>query len=84
MSLYVPQGNKCLVHENDEKILIGLNSGLIDCLDFDELCFVIGHELGHAFYEHPDLYGICQSINIGSSKLPEIDVVEQTVRDISR
>ena len=56
---------------NGEKILIGLNSGLIDCLDFDELCFVIGHELGHAFYEHHKLpaYGICQSINIGSSRL---------------
>ena len=71
MSLCASREINAWCMRNDEKILIGLNSGLIDCLDFDELCFVIGHELGHAFYEHHKLpaYGICQSINIGSSKL---------------
>ena len=46
------------------KVTIGLNSGLINCMEFEELCFIIGHEFGHAFFEHHHLpaYGITQGL----------------------
>ena len=37
---------------NGNEIVIGLSSQLIKLMSTDELIFVIGHELGHALYEH--------------------------------
>ena len=37
---------------NYETILIGLTSDLYDLLDDDEIDFVLGHEIGHALFNH--------------------------------
>ena len=51
-------------NRSGNKVTIGLNSGLIGCMEFEELCFIIGHEFGHAFFEHHHLpaYGITQGL----------------------
>lgn len=51
-------------NRSGNKVTIGLNSGLISCMEFEELCFIIGHEFGHAFFEHHHLpaYGITQGL----------------------
>ena len=50
--------------------MISLNAGCIKSLNDDELKFVIGHELGHAIFDHHDLpaYGICNNRGISPSK----------------
>ncbi|MBR79094.1 MAG: hypothetical protein CMP02_06340 [Woeseiaceae bacterium] len=57
--------------KSENRVTIGLNSGLIDCMEFEELCFIVGHEFGHAFYNHHLLpaYGICQDLKLTPSKL---------------
>ena len=54
-----------------KEITIELNSGIIKALTHEELKFVIGHELGHALFNHHSLpaYGIYQSINLAPSKV---------------
>ena len=56
---------------NGNDITLNFNAGLINKFDKPELEFVVGHELGHALFEHHKLpaYGICQSNTIGPSKL---------------
>lgn len=34
------------------KILLGITSALLEKFDMDELAFIIGHELGHALFQH--------------------------------
>ena len=45
-----------------QDIVIGLSSQLVKLMSKNELVFVIGHELGHALYEHYKLpaSGLCQ------------------------
>lgn len=66
VSVFIESNNNinAWCNRSDNKVTIGLNSGLINCMDFEELCFIIGHELGHAFYEHHLLpaYGITQGL----------------------
>ena len=58
----------CSKYKNS--IVISLNAGCIKSLSDDELKFVIGHELGHAIFDHHDLpaYGICNNRGISPSK----------------
>ena len=54
-----------------DRVDIGLHSGLINSMEFDELCFIVGHEFGHALYDHHRLpaYGISQELRLPPSKL---------------
>jgi len=40
-------------------------------MEFDEICFIVGHEFGHALYDHHNLpaYGISQGARLPPSKL---------------
>lgn len=55
-----PQPNASCSYFDEEHIFVQLSSGLIDCMNNRELMFVIGHEFGHALYNHHELpaYGI--------------------------
>lgn len=44
--------NAFCVADSDGPPLIWLSSGLVKALSSDQLCFVIGHELGHWFFGH--------------------------------
>ena len=44
--------NAACIKEEDNKYLIYLTSSLIEKMSDQEILFVIGHELGHAFYNH--------------------------------
>jgi hypothetical protein len=44
-----------LVLAGENEIILGLSSGALNLLDDRELDFVIGHELGHARFEHLDI-----------------------------
>ena len=54
-----------------DRVNIGINSGLINAMEFDEICFIVGHEFGHALYDHHNLpaYGISQGARLPPSKL---------------
>ena len=43
----------CAPTSGDRCVLL-VTSGLVNLLDSDELCFVVGHELGHYVYRHAD------------------------------
>lgn len=55
-----PQPNASCMYFDEEHIFVQLSSGLIGCMSDRELMFVIGHEFGHALYNHHELpaYGI--------------------------
>ena len=36
----------------DGRVFILVSSSLLESFDHDELCFVVGHELGHHIYNH--------------------------------
>ena len=57
--------------KTEDRVNIGINSGLINAMEFDEVCFIVGHEFGHAFYDHHSLpaYGISQGARLPPSKL---------------
>ena len=46
------QVNAACIKEENNKYLIYLTSSLIEKMSDQEILFVIGHELGHAFYSH--------------------------------
>ena len=56
---------------NENEITIELNSGIIKACSDAELMFIIGHEFGHALFNHHSLpaYGIYQSVNLVPSKV---------------
>ena len=56
---------------NNEEITIELNSGIIKALNESELMFIIGHEFGHALFNHHSLpaYGIYQNVSLPPSKV---------------
>ena len=49
------RANAACIHEKDDTYLIYLTSSLIEKMNEKEILFVIGHELGHAFYRHHEL-----------------------------
>ncbi len=57
--------NAACIHETEDKYLIYLTSSLIEHMTETQILFVIGHELGHAFYKHHQLpiHGIMNSID---------------------
>ena len=56
---------------DEKEITIELNSGIIKALSEQELKFIIGHEFGHALFNHHSLpaYGIYNSISLPPSKV---------------
>ena len=62
--------NAACIHENDDKYLIYLTSSLLEKMNDEEILFVIGHELGHAFFKHHDLpvHGIMNSYDPPKTK----------------
>ncbi len=52
-----------------EEITIGISSELVKVMSEKELTFIIGHEFGHALYDHYKLpaFGLCQG-NVPASK----------------
>jgi len=57
-------------YSEDDPHCIILNSGLLDKLDETELVFVIGHEMGHLFYEHSHLKRVIQFIYPDENRMP--------------
>lgn len=53
--VFAEPGINAFVAEGTRHILVGVSSGAISTLSSQELDFVIGHELGHAFYGHLDV-----------------------------
>ena len=53
-----------VVKVNDDHYAVVLSHWLLSDLDFDELAFVIGHELAHIAFNHFDI------LRIGTEKLP--------------
>lgn len=47
--------NAAVTPPEDGKLFVLFSSELLDAFDHDELCFVIGHELGHHKYGHHDI-----------------------------
>jgi len=47
-----PQFNAACVKPEDGKLFIMFSSSLLDAFDYDELKFVMGHELGHFIFDH--------------------------------
>lgn len=47
--------NAACIKVNSEKYLIYLTSTLVEKMNDEQIMFVIGHELGHAIYEHHQL-----------------------------
>ncbi len=48
----------CLPSRKTGRLILGLNSGLIELLTENELAFVVGHEIGHAILGHSEIpYG---------------------------
>ena len=54
-----------------KEITIELNSGIIKAFTESELMFIIGHEFGHALFNHHSLpaYGIYQNVSLAPSKV---------------
>ncbi len=44
--------NASCFFSSDENCIIGISSKIIELLSYEELAFVIGHEIGHAIYGH--------------------------------
>ncbi len=44
--------NAFIAPPEDERVLIGVSSPLLEKMDEDELAFVLGHELGHVLFDH--------------------------------
>ncbi|MBT5716963.1 MAG: M48 family metalloprotease [Opitutae bacterium] len=42
----------CITISEDFEFLVTLSSGLIELLTAEELCFVVGHEVGHFLFQH--------------------------------
>tara|TARA_Y100001935_G_C17277390_1_gene495451 strand:- start:31 stop:1266 length:1236 start_codon:yes stop_codon:yes gene_type:complete len=63
-----PEVNASCFYDGEE-ITIGISSELVKVMSKDELTFVIGHEFGHALYDHYRLpaHGLCQG-NVPASK----------------
>ena len=47
-----PQMNAFVAPPEDGRVLLGVSSPLLQGMDMAELCFVVGHELGHVLYDH--------------------------------
>lgn len=47
--------NAAVTPPEDGKLFVLFSSELLDAFDADELCFVVGHELGHHKYDHHDI-----------------------------
>ena len=47
--------------EGEKRTFLGISSGAVNGLSGRELEFVIGHELGHAFFRHADAHAILQN-----------------------
>ena len=51
-----PELNAFVTESPKGRVLVALSSGLVQSLYDDELAFVIGHELGHALFDHLSLH----------------------------
>jgi len=53
---YISRNNElnasCFSLNNGEKLMVILNSGLVNMMTLEELSFVIGHEIGHYIFGH--------------------------------
>ena len=47
--------NAAVTPPEEGKLFVLFSSELLDAFDHDELCFVVGHELGHHKYDHHDI-----------------------------
>jgi len=45
----------CLPSRKGNRLIMSLNSGLIDMMTSQELLFVMGHEVGHALFRHGEI-----------------------------
>lgn len=58
VNLYIKRGgeiNAFCARESSSSYVIGLNGGLVEKMSDEQIEFVLGHELGHAVYEHYQL-----------------------------
>lgn len=58
VDLYIRRGgeiNAFCARESESHYVIGINGGLVEKMNYKQIEFVIGHELGHAVYEHHQL-----------------------------
>jgi hypothetical protein len=58
LELYVlpsPHYNAFSFGSERGRVFVGLTSELLESFDADELCFVVGHELGHLLFKHHDM-----------------------------
>ena len=46
----------CHSTKNPKKIIIEINSGLIEKFKINEISFIIGHEIGHKIFNHFEWY----------------------------
>lgn len=52
-----PEQNASCYYNGGDQIILTFSSALLQTMDDDELNFVIGHELGHALFDHSSLPG---------------------------
>jgi len=63
--------NAAVTPPEDGKLFVLFSSELLDAFDHDELCFVIGHELGHHKYGHHDI-PVRAVLEQGAKRDPEL------------
>ncbi|MFC3680913.1 M48 family metalloprotease [Bacterioplanoides pacificum] len=61
-----PEPNASCAFLGGDDVILTFSSGLLQSMDHDELNFVVGHELGHALFEHYALptHGILEAGNL--------------------
>ena len=67
-----------------KEITIELNAGIVKAFSDGELKFIIGHEFGHALFNHHSLpaYGIYRNVSLAPSKALKLMSWRQAGRDI--
>ena len=66
--------NASCAYLGGDRIILTFSSGLLKTMSHDELNFVVGHELGHALFEHYALptHGILDENNLGAEKAMQL------------